>query len=100
MEIKIKDIVKVVDLGHGITKTVIRRFLRTDERGRDIYGDKITNYERNGVTVCCVEFPGYSSYGLDNARVFVVGGKQRERSFKDKSNANDTAYKMLIELTS
>lgn len=94
-----KDIVKVIDLGHGITKTITRRFVRTDERGRDIYGVKVTDYERNGVMVRCVEFPGYSPYGRDNARVFVVGGKQRERSFKDTSNANATAYEMLVELT-
>lgn len=94
-----KDIVKVIDLGHGITKTITRKFIRTDERGRDIYGDKVTDYERNGVTVRCIEFVGYSPYGRSNARVFVVNGKQCERSFKNTSNANATAYEMLVELT-
>lgn len=96
---KNKDMVKVVNLGHGTTKTITRRFLRTNENGKDIYGDKITDYERNGVTVRVIEFAGYSAYGRDNARVFQVGSKKRERSYKDTHNAHAKAYEMLLEAT-
>lgn len=90
---------KFVELGRGITKMIWREFIRTDEHGREIYGDKKTDYERNGVTVRVVEHPWHTNYGRENAHVYIVGGKGRARSYKDTCNAHAKAYEMLIEAT-
>ena len=80
---------KTVDLGHGITKTISRR----------TYGNKVTDYERNGVIVRVIEFPGHMNVGRSNAEVFVYGGGGRTRTYKDISNAHAKAYEMLVEAT-
>lgn len=90
---------KFADLGRGTTKTITREFIRTDDRGRDIYGDKVTDYERGGVDVRVVEHVGFSPYGRENAHVFIVGSNNRVRSYKDTCNAHAKAYEMLIEAT-
>lgn len=94
-----KDITKVIDLGHGITKTITVEFIRTDEYGRDIYGNKVTDYGRNGITVRVIEYPWHTNYGRENAHVYIVGGEGRARSYKDNCNAHAKAYEMLIEAT-
>lgn len=90
---------KFVELGRGITKTISRDFLRTDDRGRDIYAEKVTDYERNGVIVRVVEHSGYMPWGRENAHVWRVDGEGRSRSYKDTCNAHAKAYEMLIEAT-
>ena len=94
-----ENITKEIDLGHGITKTVTRRWLRHDDaRDREIYAAPHTTYAKNGVTVHVEESAGYMTYGRENATVWVDGGLAATRSFKHKENAHRKALELLNEL--
>lgn len=94
-----KNITKEIDLGHGITKTVTRRWLRHDDaRDREIYAAPHTTYTKDGVTVHVEENPGYMPYGRENAHVWVEGSNAKVRAFKHKENAHAKAFELLHEL--
>lgn len=90
---------KEIDLGHGVTKTVTRRFLRRDEdNGRAIFAAPETDYTKNGVTVRVVESAGNVPWGRENAYVFVLGSSSPTRTYKHKANAHAKAFELLTEI--